>query len=229
MFWQEDEDKTLPFSAPDDVLDVSFAISCKRLPYDHAWALFKAVETALPWLTEDRVSGIHPIHVAESANGWMRPEDDDDQLLIPSRRTRMSIRIPKTRLQDTLQLTGTKLDVGGYPLTVGKGKEKPFVNASVIFSRYVLSDEAEEENDFLQRMADEIHRVADFKIKKMLCGKSHQIRTDDGMAFTRHLMIADLDSDPSIKLQQYGLGEGRKFGCGLFLPHKGIKTLKPTE
>lgn len=229
MFWQEDEDKTLPFSAPDDVLDVSFAISCKRLPYDHAWDLYEAIAGELPWLGEDNISGIHPIHVAESSNGWMRPEEDDDQLLIPSRRTRMYIRTPKTRLQETLELTGTTLDVGGYPLTVGKGREKPFVNASVIFSRYVLSDKAEEENDFLQRMADEIHRVADFKVKKMLCGKSHQIRTNHGTAFTRHLMIADLDSDPSIKLQQYGLGEGRKFGCGLFLPHKGIKTLKPTE
>lgn len=229
MFWQDDEDKTLPFTAPDDVLDVSFTISCKRLPYDHAWVLFKAVQNELPWFTDDIVSGVHPIHVAESANGWMRPEDDDDQLLIPSRRTRMNIRIPKTRLQDTLALSGKTLDLSGHPLTVGKGKEKPFVNASVVFSRYVLSDVNEEENDFLQRMAEEIHAVADFKVKKMLCGKSHQVRTDEGVAFTRHLMIADLDNDPSIKLQQYGLGEGRHFGCGLLLPHKGIKTLKPTE
>lgn len=229
MFWQEDEDKTLPYQAPDDVLDISFAIDCKRLPHDHAWALYMAVAAKLPWLTEDSVSGTHPIHVAESANGWIRPEEDDDQLLIPSRRTRMNIRIPKTRLAETLQLTGTTLDIAGYPLTVGKGKEKLLVNSPVIFARYVLSNEAEAENDFLQRMANEIRRVADFKVKKMLCGKSHQIHYSEGMAFTRHLMIADLDNDPSIKLQQYGLGEGRHFGCGLFLPHKGIKTLKPTE
>ncbi|CAA6805868.1 MAG: CRISPR-associated protein, Cas6-related protein [uncultured Thiotrichaceae bacterium] len=229
MFWQEDEDKTLPYQAPDDVLDVSFAISCKRLPHDHAWLLYKAVENALPWFNEDAVSAIHPIHVAESSNGWMRPEDDDDQLLIPSRRTRMNIRIPKTRLDDALKLTDTTLDIGGHSLTVGKAKEKPLMNASVIFSRYVLSDETEEENDFLQRMANEIHSVADFKVKKMLCGKSHRVKTGSGSEYTRHLMIADLDNDPAIRIQQYGLGGGRKFGCGVFVPHKGIKTIKPTE
>jgi hypothetical protein len=42
-------------------------------------------------------------------------------------------------------------------------------------------------------------------------------------------MIADLDSETSIKIQQLGLGKGRELGCGLFLPHKSIKTLKPTE
>lgn len=229
MFWQEDEDKTLPFSAPDDVLDLSFAISCKQLPHDHAWALYKAVEKVLPWFGDDAVSGVHPIHVAESSNGWMRPEDDDEQLLIPSRRTRMIIRIPKVRLDDAQELTGTTLDIDGYPLTVGKPKEKPLANASVIFSRYVLSDKAEEENDFLQRMADEIQDIADFKVKKMLCGKSHWVKTDADSVYVRHLMIADLDNDPSIRLQQYGLGGGRKFGCGLFIPHKGIKTIKPTE
>nr|CAA6818366.1 MAG: CRISPR-associated protein, Cas6-related protein [uncultured Thiotrichaceae bacterium] len=229
MFWEEDEDKTLPYRAPDDVLDLSFAISCKRLPHDHAWLLYKAVEAALPWFNDDEVTGIHPIHVAESSNGWMRPEEDDDQLLIPSRRTRMNIRIPKERLSDTLKLTGITLDINGHPLTAGKAKEKPLVNASVIFSRYVLSDESEEENDFLQRMANELKNVADFKVKKMLCGKSHKVKTNEGSVYTRHLMIADLDSDPSIRIQQYGLSGGRKFGCGLFLPHKGIKTLKPTE
>lgn len=228
MFWQEDEDKTLPYQAPDDVLDVSFAISCKRLPHDHAWLLYKAVENALPWFNDDAISGIHPIHVAESANGWMRP-DDDDQLLIPSRRTRMHIRIPKTRLDDALELTDNTLDIGGHPLTVGKAKEKPLVNASVIFSRYVLSDKAEEENDFLQRMANEINNLSGVKVKKMLCGKSHWINTDNGSEYARHLMIADLDSDPAIRIQQYGLGGGRKFGCGVFVPHKGIKTIKPTE
>ncbi len=229
MFWQEDEDKTLPYQAPDDVLDVSFAISCKRLPHDHAWLLYKAVENALPWFNDDAVSGTHPIHVAESSNGWMRPEDDDDQLLIPSRRTRMNIRIPKTRRDDALKLTDTILDIGGHPLTVGKAKEKPLVNASVIFSRYVLSDETEEENDFLQRMANEVSSLSGFKVKKMLCGKSHRVKIASGSEYTRHLMIADLDSDPAIRIQQYGLGGGRKFGCGLFVPHKGIKTIKPTE
>jgi CRISPR-associated protein Cas6 len=229
MFWQEDEDKTLPYQAPDDVLDVSFAIQCKQLPLDHAWDLAQAVQQALPWFADEMVAGVHPIHVAESGNGWERPDDPDNQFLLPSRRTRMFLRIPKTRIQEAQALSGTTLDVNGYAVSLRDMKEKPFTHTSVIFARYVLSDEQEDEDRFLLRMAEEVKRIADFKVKKMLCGKSHTLRTPTGMLHTRHLMIADLDNDPSIRLQQYGLGEGRKLGCGLFMPHKGIKTLKPTE
>lgn len=229
MFWQEDEDKTLPYQAPDDVLDLSFAIQCKRLPLDHAWPLSQAIHQALPWYADDPVAGVHAIHVAESGNGWMRPEDQDNQYLLPSRRTRLYLRIPKERLKEAQALSGQTLDIDGHTLKIGAAREKPLMHTSVVFSRYVLSDAAEEEAEFLQRMAAEVREVADFRVKKMLCGKSHNIRTPEGEKHTRHLMIADLDNDPSIRLQQYGLGGGRKFGCGLFMPHKGIKTLKPTE
>lgn len=228
MFWQEDEDKTLPYQAPDDILDLSFAIQCKQLPLDHAWSLSQAIHAALPWFHEEDVTGVHTIHVAESGNGWMRPEDGEHQMLLPSRRTRMALRIPKHRLADAHTLTGKTLEIDGHPLTVGDAREKSLINASVIFARYVLSDMDEAEPDFLQRMAKEVRTIADFKVKKMMCGKSNTINTPEGILHTRHLMIADLDNDPSIRLQQYGLGGGRKLGCGLFLPHKGIKTLKPT-
>jgi len=38
-------------------------------------------------------------------------------------------------------------------------------------------------------------------------------------------MIADLKTGESLALQQVGLGEGRKLGCGLFLPHRGIDAV----
>jgi len=229
MFWQEDEDKTLPYAAPDDVLDLSFAIQCKRLPLDHAWALSQAIHAALPWFADERVAGVHTIHVAESGNGWMRPAEGESQLLLPSHRTRLLLRIPKHRIADSQALCGKTLDIDGYPLTIGTAKEKSLTNTSIIFARYVLSSTEEDENSFLQRMAKEVQRVADVKVKKMMCGKNYTLSTPTGAQHTRHLMIADLDSDPSIRLQQIGLGGGRKFGCGLFMPHKGIKTLKPTE
>lgn len=228
MFWQEDEDKTLPFQAPEDVLDLSFAIRCKQLPIDHAWDLSQAIRKALPWFDEEPLAGVHTIHVAESGNGWLRPEDNAG-LLIPSRRTRLELRLPKPRIEQAKALTGQTLSWDDYTLSVGEAKEKPFSNAAVLFARYVLSSDAESEEQFLQRMAVEVQQLTQFKIKKMLCGRSHHLQTPQGRLFTRHLMLADLDNDTSIRLQQVGLGEGRKYGCGLLLPHKSIKTLKPTE
>jgi CRISPR-associated protein Cas6 len=229
MFWQEDEDKSLPYTAPDDVFDLSFATQCKELPIDHAWALSTAITQQLPWLNEEKYAGIHQIHVAESGNGWMRPEDAENETLHPSHRTRLVLRIPKARLEDANTLVGKTLSIQGYPLTVKKPRKKPLVNASVIFARYVLSDKNETENDFLERMAKEYQAITGNPIKKMLCGKSYVLRTANKEWVTRHLMLADQSNDDSIALQQFGLGEARLLGCGLFLPHKGIKSLHSIE
>lgn len=228
MFWQEDEDKTLTYQASADVLDLSFAMRCKRLPIDHAWELSSAIHQALPWFAEETLAGVHTIHVAASGNGWLRPEEQTG-VLIPSHRTRLELRIPKHRVQAAQALTGQTLSFGEYRIEVGEAKEKPFSNASVLFARYVVSEERESEAAFLQRMAAEVQELTHFKLKKMLCGLSSHLRTDAGTIFTRHLMLADLDTETSIRLQQVGLGTGRHYGCGLLLPHKSIKTLKPTE
>jgi len=230
MFWEEDEDKTLPYQIPDDVIDINFAIQCKTLPLNHAWALSQAILKELPWMQDEPTAGIHQIHVAESNNGWMRPDDSEEgALLYPSRRTKLTLRIPSTHIDKVELLNSKTLDIDGHSLTIGKSKKKELSNAGVIFARYVASHKDEDENSFLTRMYQDIKSLTDISVKKMLCGKSHDIKTPDGIIATRHLMIADLDSEPSIKIQQNGLGESRKLGCGLFLPHKGIKTLKPTE
>ena len=229
MFWQEDEDKSLPYNASDDIVDLSFATQCKELPIDHAWALSNAITQQLPWLTQEKQAGIHQIHVAESGNGWMRPEDTEHQTLRPSHRTRLVLRLPKARVQEASTLIGKTLSIQGYPLTVKKPRKKPLVHASVVFARYVLSNQNENENDFLERMAKEYESITGNKIKKMLCGKSYILRTAETEWVTRHLMLADLSNEDSITLQQFGLGEGRLIGGGLFLPHKGIKSLHAIE
>ncbi len=228
MFWEEDEDKSLPYQASEEVIDLSFSITCKSLPVDHAWVLSREIIKHLAWMDKHQIAGIHQIHVAESNNGWLRP-DHDNALLYPSRRTKMSLRIPTEKLSDTESLTGITLDIEGHPLKIGKSKKKIFTNSGVLFSRYVISDDNEDEHDFLVRMSNELKDKTGFKVKKMLCGKSHAIKTPEKILKTRHLMIADLDNDTSIKIQQLGLGTGKELGCGLFLPHKGIKSLNASE
>jgi hypothetical protein len=38
-------------------------------------------------------------------------------------------------------------------------------------------------------------------------------------------MLADLEVEEAVKLQQEGIGRHKKTGCGLFIPHKGIKAV----
>lgn len=224
MFWSEDNDTKKEFVVPDDIVDIAFKLECRTLPLDHAQALADAIQAALPWFAEETRAGLHLIHVAESGNGWYRPEDPENEVLCLSKRTRMTLRVPNHRIDDAHKLTGQTLDISGYELLVRDGAIKPLSALPTLFARYVLAEEGQDENAFLSRMAA-ILRDMEVPVKKLMAGKQHRMHMTNGPVFTRSLMVADLAPEDAVKLQQEGIGPGRKFGCGLFLPQKGIKAV----
>jgi len=206
-----------------EVTDISFQIQCRALPVDHAWALSEAVQQLLPWIMTEAGAGVHTIHVAESGNGWMRPEGAAD-LLYLSRRTRLQVRVPRHRVDDARKLIGQTLNVAGQALTIESATLKPLSAFTTVFSRYVVTDAQRDENAFLANMVEELGRL-DIRPMKMLCGIEKTLATPDRLIHTRSLMIADLTPAESLRLQQSGLGPLRYLGCGLFLPHKDIKEV----
>ncbi len=225
MFWQEDHSDK-PFQVPDDVLDVLFAIDCKHLPVDHAHALSAALQGALPWLGDTAGVGIHTVHVAGSQNGWQRPEHDAEQRLVVSRRTKLTIRVPKDRVEALVDgLNGKTLDVNGCPLTVGEGKARPLSKATTLFARYVVARPEDTEEQFLTWAAGELAHLG-IRVRKALCGKATPLASPSGPLHTRSLMLADLSPEESVRLQQVGLGPHREMGCGIFIPHKGIDAVQ---
>lgn len=223
MYWQEAKENER-YVVPDDIADVVFSIRCRSLPVDHAYALSQAVSRALPWFAEEAHAGLHTIHVAESGNGWMRP-DDPNALLHLSRRTKLMLRLPKQRIADAGRLTGQTLDVGGNALQVEQAVVKPLSPITTLFSRYIVAREGLDEMAFM-REAQALLADLGIKPKKMLCGMERVIATPERKIHTRSLMLADLAVEESVRLQQRGLGPGRTLGCGLFIPHKDIKEVR---
>lgn len=222
MFWQETE-RTEPYVVPDDVLDMSFKLIGRHIPVDHAFALSQAVQHALPWFHEEPAAGLHLIHVAASGNGWMRPEGgDEDALLHISRRTRLTLRLPKARVRDAQRLVGMRLDVGGHQVEVGEFTTKPLSALTTVFARYVQTEGQATEEAFLTAVVAKLRDELDIEARKVMCGRTTFFRGPDGPVETRSVMIADIDPEASVRLQERGLGPGRKLGCGLFIPHKGI-------
>lgn len=221
VFWQEDDNQQ--YRVPDDIQDMAFRVSGKRLPIDHIWALSQALQQALPWLKDEPAAGIHEIHVAASGNGWMRPEPGTDQWLYLSRRTRMTVRLPKSRLEAARALIGRCIEIDGEPLEIGEASIKPLSDQTTIFARYVVVGEGERsEHEFLQRIADQLRAEFGIKIRKMLCGKESRFALPEGELLTRNVMLSDLEKPEAVALQQRGIGPHRLLGCGLFIPHKGI-------
>jgi CRISPR-associated protein Cas6 len=227
MFWEEEKNENSPYVVPDDVVDLIYNIKCRALPLDHAHSLSQAIIEHLDWMVEEPNAGIHLIHGAESGNGWMRPDDTENQLLQLSHRARMTLRVPKHRIESAQQLTGVTLEIEGHALAVGKAKTKLFSTLPTQFARYVVVPEAIESQDeaaFLEYTAQELKSL-DIKIRKMLCGRTHSFRIPGNSLNTRSIMLADLNVEEAVTLQQRGIGDQQAMGCGLFIPHKGVKAV----
>lgn len=223
MFWREEKTTEGKPVVPDDVVDLAFDIACRCLPVDHAWALFAALRTSLPWLEGEEGAGVHPIHVADSAHGWMRPERPAD-LLYLSRRTKLVLRVPHRRREEAQRLSGQVLEVAGNRLAIGKAAVRPLSTHPALFSRYVVTDDFPDENGFLAEMHRRLGALG-IRANKMLCGIAKTLATPEKMLHTRSLMVADLTPEESVRLQQRGLGRWQHLGCGLFIPHKDIKEV----
>lgn len=227
MFWEEEKDENSPYVVPDDVVDLVYHIKCRSLPLDHAHSFSQAVIARLDWIPEEPQAGIHLIHGAESGNGWMRPDDAENQLLHLSHRARMMLRVPKHRIAAAEKLSGETLDIAGHALEVGKAKMKIFSTLPTQFSRYVVIPDtisADNEEAFLAYAAEELSTL-NIKIRKMLCGRANSFRTPEGVLNTRSIMLADLEVEEAVILQQQGIGDRQFMGCGLFIPHKGVRAV----
>lgn len=223
MHWEEDKNDEV-LAIPDRVVDLSFTIDCKTLPVDHAWCLFAALVRHLPWLGEDPIAGIHPLHVAESAHGWQRPEAPD-ALLHLSRRTKLVLRLPRERVGEARAMAGVQLDVGGNAMTLGEASELPLSRSTSLFARRVVIDEGEEEEVFLRRQIDALHAMG-VRPKKLLPGLAHSLHTPDGELCTRLLSLEGLSVEESFRLQERGLGSHRHLGCGIFIAHKPLARVQ---
>jgi CRISPR-associated protein Cas6 len=208
----------------EDVVDAAFAIACRSLPVDHAYALSAAIQAALPWFADEPQAGLHTVHGAASGAGWQRPEGEDAQLQL-SHRTRLVLRIPGSRLQDVAALTGRTLDVAGFPMRVGRLSPRPLVRIASLFSRSVIFAGSGDEAEFLAAAAEAL-RALGVETTTMLCGRDVPLATPQRSYRTRSLMVTVGTPAQSLALQRHGVGEARKLGCGLFIPHKDVGDLR---
>jgi CRISPR-associated protein Cas6 len=208
----------------DEVVDAVFAIECRSLPVDHAWALSQAIQAVLPWFADEPQAGLHTVHGAASGAGWKRPEGEDAVLQL-SRRTKLVLRIPERRMADAAALTGRTLEVAGSPMRVGRLTPRPLLRIASLFSRSVIFEGAGDEAAFVAA-ANEGLRALGVEASTMLCGRDVTLATPQRSYRTRSLMVTVATPAQSLELQRQGLGEARKLGCGLFIPHKDVGDLR---
>ena len=228
-YWHDAADtEQTQLYVPEDIADLGFRVECRGgLAVDHAYTLYEAISRVLPWFETEPDAALHTLHGAESGNGWVRPYKEGE-LLYLSKRTRLRLRLPKSRFADAMVLAGQTLHIGDCAVTTKPPTIRALSTQTTLFTRSLPSGNTQSENEFLQR-ATAMLNVKGIQPKRMMGGRRHAIKTADKTLYARSLMIVDLAFEESIRLQQTGLGEQQKIGCGIFLPHKSIDAVYRTR
>jgi len=219
MFWQEESNTVDKYQVPEDIFDLVFKLRGKSLEVDHAYALAQALQLHLRHDTCNKI-GVHGIRLAQSGNGWIRPEPGGASMPL-SRRAKLVIRLHRDAFDEVSQITNKQLDIADQEITPGESSIRKLSVMKTLFSRAVCCDADQSEADFLRVVARELKQM-DIEVSKMICGKSGEISAGNKKLFTRTLLVADLEPRESVTLQRQGLGRDQFMGCGLFVPHKGI-------
>jgi CRISPR-associated protein Cas6 len=220
MYWQEDI-KEEHFTIPDKIQDAVFNIECNVLPIDHSYLLYKSLVDIFPWL-EDVNAGIHDISVADG-NGW--EQNYESGFFYPSKRSKLTIRLPKGRLNEIQSLVNKTLEIGEYRLKVIKQLDSKLMSdMQVLFAKNVAYNKELTEGEFLEESFNHLCALG-VNAKKMMAGLERVIKTPDAKIYTKSLMLASLKKSESVAIQESGIGEHRLLGCGLFVPQKDIESV----
>ena len=135
------------------------------------------------------------------------------------------VRLHQDTLESAQLLCGDHIVVNDQIIEIGPARVRLLNPLNTVFARHVVANEdIQDETKFLQWVNTQLKSLG-ITPTKLLCGKTRLIYTPTRTLRTRSLMIADLKPGESLSIQQFGLGEGRKLGCGLFLPHRGIDAV----
>lgn len=183
------------------------------LPRDHRRALAAALQRALPWLQAEPLAGVHRLNV--SAGGGV------DALL--SRRTRLTLRVPRARADAVLALSGALLELGALRLRLGAAQRRELLPNATLYAHFVAADprDGDDELAFLRRVHDELQALG--VPCRTICGRPQAIEA--GALHGYSLMLDGLSRAAALRVLQTGVGAHRSLGCGLFVPHRSAAAV----
>jgi len=192
-------------------IDFAFSIAGECVDRDYPQGLYEALRAAAPWLDEEPLAGVHPIRGLTPSTG----------ALLIGGRTRLVLRVPESRIAACERLQGIALALP-EPLRIGSASRRELLPHPVLHARLVVTG-AEDETDFV---ADVARAVAELALDcETIVGRRGEVRVGEQRFGGFSLMLHGLSAAQSLKAQAHGVGQYRKLGCGVFVPHKSVAAV----
>jgi CRISPR-associated protein Cas6 len=196
--------------SPPAMIDAVFEIAGETLPAAYPFLLWRELSRLLPLIVGHASVGVLPLRTTASAYG-----------LLLARRAKLVIRIPDALRGEVMALEGKSCQLGEHVMQIQAGKFRPILPFPTIQSHLVSGDR--DELSFMQNMAATLEQLG--IAGHLICGRKAVLEGGGHSIHGFNLVIHDLKADDSLRLQQAGLGDYRRYGCGAFVPYKVIADL----
>lgn len=207
------------------VADLAFRVYGDLIPSDHSYHLFSSLCRIAPALHQGKFTfGLTRINGRLAGNKMIQ--------LTP--RSRFVLRLPTDHISDVAPIAGTTLRLGDSEVTVGVGKILPLKPLSTLWSRMVVIRGFDEPEEFLlaaRRQLEALDIQALPSLIPMQNRKPYERKDKAKSPWVRRtvkiknhtvagyaMQVVGLSPEESIRLQAYGIGGRRHFGCGVFTP-----------
>jgi len=192
------------------MVDLAFDVDGRTLAREHRRALAAALLRALPWLAETPGCAVHRLKL---------PPGEDSEVLL-SRRTRLTLRVPRAQAAAAARLDGSTLDVDGRALVLRRPRQHELLPFGTLYA-HLVAFAADDELAFLREVEATLRTLG--IAARAICGRRQVV--EHGTLAGYSLMLDRLAPGDALRLQELGLGAHRELGCGVFVPHKSAAAV----
>ncbi|MBU0621789.1 MAG: type I-MYXAN CRISPR-associated protein Cas6/Cmx6 [Gammaproteobacteria bacterium] len=194
-----------------EMIDLVFDLRGEKLPVGYPFALWAELVRLVPQLADKENVGVLPLKGSENKD-----------LILLNKRAKLILRLPVSLTDEAARLAGTQLEILKNPLSVGDMKLRELQPYPTLHAQ--LAAGGEDEAEFMESVL--AHFSALEISANTICGIRRTLSDDMQSISGFSLVVHDLKPDDSIRLQCAGMGTGRQFGCGIFVPYKVITDLE---
>lgn len=192
------------------MIDLAFPLQGDAPARTHRRALAHALGHALPWLAAQDDCAVHPLNLGAQ----------DDGRLLMSHRTCLTLRLPRACQSAAAALAGAELQLGTVRLRVGPPRVRELLPHGTLYAPLVVTGHTDA-LAFLQCAQAALQALE--IVGRPICGRPVSIEDDTLAGFS--LMVDGLSTAASLRLLERGIGQHRRLGCGVFVPHRSAAAV----
>jgi len=214
------------------IIELSFRLRGTPLPQDHGNAMYRAVAGIVPWVGEPAQLDLAIVPVQGSPHGGF---------IHLTSISRLAFRLNVEDSERLSPLADRTLVVEAATLRVGRPTEYRLRPVPGLASPFVVAEHHRYSDEVLEWLKAEFHAldiraVPALRLKRVRKGASpvEPSRRSFDFPYARHnrhigdnpvvgweVQVFGLTPEESVRLQEHGVGPGRRYGCGVFMPVVG--------